>query len=353
MQDFRFVFEVGSKKYPCPKCRKLKLKRYVDTVTGELMPDMYGRCDSGDYHRVITHDEPYKSMAREYQYGNTLTGSLRPVTVKPASNLPAFGVYPNDVLKETMRDYPYNFLLCYLAGMQGKFAFPFPWDVVLKCASIYKLGTMRDGLHKNGTTFPYIDIHGQVRTIQIRCYDEQIHSLKGNYGNGFLHKSIEYNYKNAGLLLPQWLNLYLRIGKFITCLFGEHLLAKYPNNPVYVVEAPKTAIIAALYYGLPDEGEHVPIWLAPGSLDMLKVERCRSLEGRNVQLFPDLSPDGGFYSKWGSAANQLRDSIPGISITLNRYLEKVATPEQRERKLDIADVLLLPNDWREVRLSKR
>jgi len=61
--------------------------------------------------------------------------------------------------------------------------------------------------------------------------------------------------------LPKWLEAYIRQDKRISCLFGEHLLSKYPNNPIALVEAPKTAVYGTLYFGFPETPKDF-IWLA-------------------------------------------------------------------------------------------
>jgi hypothetical protein len=69
--------------------------------------------------------------------------------------------------------------------------------------------------------------------------------------------------------------------KLEQCLFGEHLLDKYPEALVGIVEAEKTALVARLM---------VPsvLWLAVGGLGELKLSKLLPLAGRHVTLWPDL-----------------------------------------------------------------
>jgi len=98
---------------------------------------------------------------------------------------------------------------------------------------------------------------------------------------------------------------------------------------VCVVEAPKTAVIASLYF--PNF-----VWLAVGALAYLTADRCKALtdgtpRGRNVILWPDLNG----YDLWKERANKLSADRWKVS----GFLEQVATNEERSKGLDLADYL--------------
>jgi hypothetical protein len=67
---------------------------------------------------------------------------------------------------------------------------------------------------------------------------------------------------------------------FKPCLYGAHLVKKYPDKPVHIVEGEKTALAMAC---------HRPqyVWLATGSDKLLQEEYLPNLEGREVVLHPD------------------------------------------------------------------
>lgn len=94
--------------------------------------------------------------------------------------------------------------------------------------------------------------------------------------------------------------------KKVTCLFGEHLSSKYQTNPIALVEAPKTAIIATLYFGFPDNTKNF-LWLAVYNFSSLNIAKCKVLQGRKVFLFPDLK----CFDNWSKKANNLRKQMPG------------------------------------------
>ena len=108
------------------------------------------------------------------------------------------------------------------------------------------------------------------------------------------------------------------------CLFGEHLLAKYPDKPVVLVEAEKTAIIGAAV--MPEFN-----WLATGGKAQLN-DRVDVLEGRKVVAFPDADA----YDTWVEKVAER----PWLSIQVSDYIFRKATPNQKATGADVADILI-------------
>ena len=106
------------------------------------------------------------------------------------------------------------------------------------------------------------------------------------------------------------------------CLFGEHLLKKYPNKTVALVESEKTAIICSAL--MPDY-----IWLATGGKSQFN-ERLKVLYGRDLVAFPDV--DG--YSTWCEKVKE----FPDLKISVSNLLQSNATAEDLENH--IADWLI-------------
>ena len=73
--------------------------------------------------------------------------------------------------------------------------------------------------------------------------------------------------------------------EIIKPLFGSHLLSKYPQAVVNIVESEKTAIIMANYYDDFDS----QIWMACGGLKHLQLDSLQPLidQGRTIWLWPD------------------------------------------------------------------
>jgi hypothetical protein len=141
-------------------------------------------------------------------------------------------------------------------------------------------------------TIPYIDYNGNVRTIQVKQFNEKNSTTKTN----FLHSILANDLKFKKEPLPKWLDDYAKQDGRVTCIFGEHLLKQYPNNPIALVEAPKTAIYGTLYFGFPDNPDNL-LWLAVFNKSSFSFDKLKVLKGRKVFVFPDLSKDGGTFNE--------------------------------------------------------
>ena len=111
-------------------------------------------------------------------------------------------------------------------------------------------------------------------------------------------------------------------------LFGAHLLKRYPQAAVNIVESEKTAIIMANYYGIPDR----QLWLACGGLKHLRLESMQPLidQGRKVWLWPD--KDG--VEEWQEVADKLGSDQVQV---YTRFLGSCWTEEDGP-KADAADI---------------
>ena len=108
------------------------------------------------------------------------------------------------------------------------------------------------------------------------------------------------------------------------CLFGQHLLPLCPELPVALVEAEKTTVICSAVF--PEF-----LWLATGGLGQFN-NRVKVLPGRQVITFLDL----GACDRWRKKAKD----YTLLDITVSDYLEKNATPQQREMGADLADLVV-------------
>ena len=122
----------------------------------------------------------------------------------------------------------------------------------------------------------------------------------------------------------------LEHNEYRATLFGLHLLNRYPQATINIVESEKTALICANAYGHPERS----LWMACGGLKFLKLERLQPLidQGRRVWLWPD--KDG--VEDWKQKCEHLLSDR--VSIT-TRYLEENWVPDDGE-KADVADIIL-------------
>lgn len=323
--------------------RKKKFVRYVDTVTGEYLPACYGRCDRDlncGYH-VNPYNDGYARLKQQEEKGK-YSEKRKPFKPKTTPT----SLIPHEILKGTRKGYERN---SFIQNLLKHVKYPFEVADIKQVISLYNLGTVCKGYRSGAVTFPFIDYKGRVRAIQVKKFDKKNSTMATDY----IHSIIGNFYKKRNRPLPDWLQAYLKNDKKVSCLFGAHLLAKHQLNPVALVEAPKTAIYATLYYGFPDNPENL-LWLAVYNLTSLNVEKCKDLKGRNVILFPDLSKPGAkesCYELWSRKAVELEKQIPNTCFKTNNLLETIATEAEKIKGLDLADYLI-ERDWRAFRKTE-
>ena len=317
-KNYRYRLSRSSKKYICPNCGKKELTYYEDELTSEELPD-FGRCDreiSCGYHLHPNHDKTRQNTSQTLgRVHHIKHNKPAPVALIPDAELEALRT------PDTLRGSQF-FRNIVNHGIPDSFD--------MNVFNRYKIGAL-DGC----TAFPYINRKGGIRAVSLIEYGANNHRVKDSVKNKWLHTYIEKNH----FPLPDWIKPYSAQEKKATALFGEHLLDLYPNNPLSVVEAPKTAIIAALYSGLPTD-ETTPIWVAVGAMNRLGgfIELLAKEKNRrpSVTLYPDLSA----YDKW--------KEVSARRFRVDSTLEEIATNEDRENKLDLADFL-----WRYAWVSPK
>lgn len=339
--EHRYIFEKGSKKHRCPNCDKKRFVKYIDTQTGEYLPEQYGRCDREINCPQQEYNNPYldgyaKAIWEQEQGNKTDWKPQQPKKIKKSVNKPKRTFIPVDVFNRTRAGYEQN---TFIQNLLTRVAFPFEVQYIEKVISLYHLGTVQNGYRKGANTFPFIDIQNKVRAIQVKQFDEQNHTT----GTDFLHSIIEKYHTRNNKPLPEWLEAYSKNETKVSCLFGEHLLSKYPYNPVALVEAPKTAIYGTLYFGFPEQPTNL-LWLAVYNLSSLNLKKCKALKGRNVYLFPDLSKDGKAFELWSNKAVEIQKRLQGTYFHVSDLLEQLAPQQDKEQGKDIADYLI-KQDW--------
>ena len=348
--EHRYSLEKGSKKHHCPDCNKKTFVRYIDTETGDYLPEQYGRCDRESkcsYH-LNPYLDGYAKMIWEQEQGNRseLPNNWKPqrkkATPQPTPE-PVF--FDFETFKQTLQPERYE-KNTFIQNLFYRVQFPFEVDEVTKVIQLYRLGTVANGYRAGANTFPFIDIKGNVRAVQVKQFDEQNHTT----GTDFLHSIIEKHHTRNNKPLPEWLEAYTKQDKRISCLFGEHLLSKYHSNPVALVEAPKTAVYGTLYFGLPETPESL-IWLAVYNKSSFSFDKLKVLQGRFVYVFPDLSKDGNTFKEWETKSKEYENRLPGTRFIFSDLLEQKAPESDKCEGNDLADYLI-KQDWRPFRKAK-
>ena len=291
-------------RYRCPACGRPRcFTPYVDDDGVPADVEQYGRCD----HESSCGYNLYPPSSEDFRQGeNSLAMrkfEKRPIK-RPSASKTAPCSIPEDIVARTVVFSSKNAFIAFLLRL-------FPRETVKSLIEMYSIGTTRDG----HTIFYEIDSENRVRSGKIIPYDPETgHRVK----DGSVPEAMWVHTKLKALhKLPEDWTL-------TQCLFGEHLLKRYPDRAVAIVESEKTAVICAAQF--PEY-----LWLATGSKQQFN-DRLLVLRGRKVIAFPDVDA----YDLWLQKA---RD-YPLLDITISDLLERTATPEQRERKIDIADLVV-------------
>ncbi len=301
-------------KYICPHCHDKSFRRYIYNQTGEEIADECGKCDHlnrcgyelkpGEYFKQ--HPEKCDSWKDKHslpenwaKVGLDVGKEVKkdvPVMEKPAE--------PSDHYDTITWAYVEHYhswqsvFMRWLIGVADKRGIP--RSEAKRVYEDYHLGALADGR----VIFWQITKEGEVRSGKVMKYGDDGH--RQGYPN-WMHNLLGSCEDVA--------NDY----KLHQCLFGEHLLARYPDRDVALVESEKSALVCSLLQ--PDK-----VWVASGGCKQLNAEKLSVLIGRHVVIYPD----SGEFVHWYRLALKLKDLDFDIRSELERYPPNT----------DIADVLL-------------
>ena len=293
----------------CPNCgRKHCFSPYVDS-NNQIVGEEYGRCDhesSCGYVKYPPSEREWRQSWSEYQSRRKQPEKRRISRPEPKPEPPA-GIcnIPMDIVLKTVRTKPLSDFLYFLCNL-------FDVDTIMRLIEEYAIGVTRSG----DTVFYQIDMQGRCRSGKVMKYNrENGHRIKDETMPNritWVHSLL----KKQGVLPQEW--------ELTQCLFGEHLLKKYPYKPVGLVEAEKTALVCAAL--MPQ-----CVWVAVGGKGQLG-DKVEVLFGRTIIAFPDSDAR----EKWIEKIAER----PYLNIQISNILEKYATPEELANGADIADVLI-------------
>lgn len=205
------------------------------------------------------------------------------------------------------------------------------YEQMFSASCRYCIGASKLG----GVIFWQIDHEGRIHDGKIMYYQPDCHRCKDRkptWVSYLLRKRREAS-------MPRTMNREpLTANQTSHCFFGLHLLTSDlspQTSSIALVEAEKSAFILSELY--PEY-----IWLAAGGLGGVQPEKFRPLKGHKVIMFPDTDPDGTAFKQWSEAAKEVMRSIfweDSPPIRVSPILELNATPEQKQRKIDLVDFL--------------
>lgn len=304
----------------CPNCgRHHCFAPYVDD-NEQIYGEEYGRCDhesSCGYQKYPPSDyDPTRSSYnsdnhfQQSQAWQTKSKPKRKSTVIAAPDPkpePPEGIctIPADIVNRSVRLNPLSDFLRFLSTIA-------PLEDIVRVVQDYHIGVTKN----KEVIFYQIDGKNRCRTGKVMKYDPATgHRIKDDNPDipiNWVHTKL----KKLGVLPENW--------ELTQCLFGEHLLIKYPDKPVIMVEAEKTAVIgSALTPSF--------VWVATGGKGQMN-DRVEVLAGRTIIAFPDI--DG--YDKWVEKAAER----PYLNIQVSDLIKRMALEGDAEAKIDIADVLI-------------
>ncbi len=307
-------------RHTCPTCNsKNEFTRFVDD-NGNYLPDNVGICNrvSKCGYRYTAKeffaDNPEKKIGLNFGERKKPGKANYVFTAKNASQIEYKAAAPDFIpfehLKATLGNYENNAFVQFLIEL-----FPDCIEEIKTVLKMYLVGTYPD-YHGCYTCFPQIDRQMRVcKAKLIRFNSETGKRLKGEFDTSSLGAKL----KKLGKVKENF--------NYKQIFFGEHLLKKYPDRPVAIVEAEKSSIIGSLCF---------PkfIWLASGSKQWLKVDRLQRFNSREVILYPDA--DG--YNAWEAIAADARRQ--GLEVKVSSLIEDNATDEQKAEGYDLADYLI-------------
>ncbi len=297
-------YRSAKSRYTCPSCNSRHcFVRYVDE-NGEYLSFDVGRCNRES--KCGYHKKPKEFFSNNPTFQKSVkvrAGQNRQIKTQTLAEKPkSFDVIPPEHLKATLGNYDRNAFVQFLFNL-----FPTCSEEIQAVLKMYFVGTYQDYC-----CFPSVDRLNRICKAKLIRFNRATgRRLKGEFDVSSLVRKLklkeDFNYRQI--------------------FFGEHLLSKFPNKPVAIVEAEKTAIIASLCF--PEF-----IWLACNSKSWLKAERLKRLGNRQIILYPDA--DG--FDLWQAVATDAQQQ--GLNVKTSSLIENFASGEQKRNQYDLADFLI-------------
>ncbi len=314
----------GHGRHTCPNCGGRKqFARYIVSETTEPFADHVGICNRASkcgYNytpKMFYADNPELKTKRAGDFKKQKSFRVAPQKFEPP---PKLDFHTAGDLKESLGRDGENPFIQYLFNL-----FPDCADEIQAVADKYFIGYFN-----NLTCFWQIDVFGRIRKGKLLRYDP----VSGKRQT--VYRWTEKNENGADEeveIKTYWVHRILQKrgrmsadANLKNCFFGEHLLRLEREKIVCVVEAEKTAVLAALCFP-----QH--LWLSVGAQGHLTEERMKVLAGRNVIFYPDADA----FELWKRKAEEARTL--GINARVSSLIERATTDEEKENGFDLADYL--------------
>lgn len=276
MKEYRYVYQ-PRKKYACAACGHRTMKRFVDTTTGELLPDNFGVCERifscGYSHR------PDKEMVDRIEVSRPPTIPFR---------------FQRSVLESTIGKESSNVLFRFLSSVFGV-------ENTKKTFDKYMVGTSLAG----DAIFWQID---ELQSIRAAKKIQYFSDGKRNKARGATWLHWAHGFDESRHALNQ-------------CLFGQHLINKRYDN-VFLVESEKTALICDICK------KTESLFLSCGGLQNIGLIK-------NIKLDKDQQvialPDNDANDLWQKKID---------TLNLNAKILSIPELAKMNRGSDVADLLL-------------
>lgn len=308
----------------CPRCRVSQVfTLYIDGNTGVPINPTVGRCNREvkcGYHYTPAEyfrDNPHLARQKGEELLSGGNGSTNRISITVKKSSSKSKTLKSSVKKQNIDYIPIKYVVDSASFNSNFVRFlcnHFHPDKIEEAFQNYALGATMN----KRVIFWQIDINGKVRTGKMIQYDPETGKRSRNIYGG-----INWVHSILKKRNPSFANFQLS-----QCYFGEHLLRMYPDKPVAIVEAEKTAVIGSMIF---DNFN----WLASGNLQGLTLSKSEVLRDRDVVLYPD----AGCFDKWSSKMKEIRNAVP-CNVGISKIIEEHATNQELEYGYDIADYII-------------
>lgn len=272
-----FEFDKG-KKHNCPSCGQKTFVRLIDKKTGALLPENYGKCDRYDKCGYKKYPKFVDKSTLDFNKNSIKLHEL--FCDKDFSN----NLFYNE--------------LCKLYGSQKV-------DSVFNLYKVFNIKYLnsQNDLRKkysNSMVFPFIQ-----SLEPLRISYTQIIKYSGISRDKVIPPTslvslakLELNGKKEYEAFKAFFDAYDKKEVKRECFFGSHIFDKNHEkiDTVYIVEAPKTAIIATLHYG--DYQHNRCLFLASGGATLVNENFVKKYMNKNICLIPDCGLNKEILNSW-------------------------------------------------------